>query len=127
MTRTRPSAAKSGRCESRACRDASTRLRPGVLPILIGRGTRIAEYLLDWDKEYRATLRLGETTHTRHARRGVGTFVDYRAEDEIIFAAISRFKGRIQQVPPMYPAVKIGGVPLYKAAREAGLRTAQPE
>ena len=91
----------------------------GVLPILIGRGTRIAEYLLDWDKEYRATLRLGETTDTLDA---TGAVLERRStiglSDETILAAISRFKGRIQQVPPMYSAVKIGGVPLYKAARE---------
>ena len=39
----------------------------GVLPVLIGRGTRIAEYLVEWDKEYRAVLRLGETTDTQDA------------------------------------------------------------
>jgi len=91
----------------------------GVLPMLIGRGTRIAEYLLDWDKEYRAVLRLGETTDTLDA---TGSVLDRRStvglSDETILAAVSHFKGRIQQVPPMYSAVKIGGVPLYKAARE---------
>ncbi len=91
----------------------------GVLPLLIGRGTRIAEYLLDWDKEYRAVLRLGETTDTLDA---TGTVLDRRStvglSDETILAAISRFKGLIPQVPPMYSAVKIGGVPLYRAARE---------
>ena len=45
----------------------------GVLPILIGKGTRIAEYLLHWDKEYRAVLRLGETTDTLDA---TGTILD---------------------------------------------------
>ncbi len=91
----------------------------GVLPLLIGRGTRIAEYLLDWDKEYRAVLRLGETTDTLDA---TGAVLVRRPiiglTDDIILAAISRFKGRIEQVPPMYSAVKIAGVPLYKAARE---------
>ena len=91
----------------------------GVLPVLVGRGTRIAEYLLDWDKEYRAVLRLGETTDTLDA---TGAVLDRRStvglSDETILAAICRFKGRIQQVPPMYSAVKIGGVPLYQTARE---------
>lgn len=91
----------------------------GVLPMLIGRGTRIAEYLLDWDKEYRAILRLGETTDTLDA---TGAVLDRRSivglSDETILAAIFRFRGRIQQVPPMYSAVKIGGMPLYKTARE---------
>lgn len=91
----------------------------GVLPILIGRGTRIAEYLLHWDKEYRAVLRLGETTDTLDA---TGTVLDRCSPDQVteddIREAVSAFKGRIQQVPPMYSAVKVRGVPLYKAARE---------
>jgi tRNA pseudouridine55 synthase len=91
----------------------------GVLPILIGKGTRIAEYLLDWDKEYRAILRLGETTDTLDA---TGTVLERRPIDglteEAIQRAMASFRGRIQQIPPMYSAVKIHGVPLYKSARE---------
>jgi tRNA pseudouridine55 synthase len=100
----------------------------GVLPILIGRGTRIAEYLLHWDKEYRAVLRLGETTDTLDA---TGTVLDRRSLDQVteddIREAVGAFKGRIQQVPPMYSAVKIQGVPLYKTAREGRIidRTAR--
>jgi tRNA pseudouridine55 synthase len=90
----------------------------GVLPVLVGRGTRIAEYLLEWDKEYRAILRLGQTTDTQDA---TGTVLATRSLDglteERIRAAIAKFHGRIAQVPPMYSAVKVGGVPLYKAAR----------
>lgn len=90
----------------------------GVLPVLVGRGTRIAEYLLDWDKEYRAILRLGQTTDTQDA---TGTVLATRSLDglteERIRAAIAPFRGRIQQTPPMYSAVKMAGVPLYKAAR----------
>ncbi|WP_447974886.1 tRNA pseudouridine(55) synthase TruB [Nitrospira sp. Kam-Ns4a] len=90
----------------------------GVLPILTGRATRIAEFLLDWDKEYWAVLRLGETTDTQDA---TGTVLARRPTDGLdeaaIRAAVARFQGRISQVPPMYSAVKVGGVPLYKAAR----------
>ncbi|SLM46935.1 tRNA pseudouridine synthase B [Nitrospira japonica] len=90
----------------------------GVLPVLIGRGTRIAEYLVEWDKEYRAVLRLGETTDTQDA---TGTLVDRQFTGHITPAAIrevaSRFQGAIEQVPPMYSAVKVAGVPLYKSAR----------
>lgn len=91
----------------------------GVLPILIGRGTRIAEYLLDWDKEYRAILRLGETTDTLDATGTVLTRcpIDGLTE-EAIQRATASFRGRIQQIPPMYSAVKIHGAPLYKSARE---------
>src|SRR5262245_31288280 len=90
----------------------------GVLPVLIGQGTRIAEYLLDWDKEYRAVLRLGETTDTQDA---TGRVLLSRETDqvrpEMIQEVARRFQGLIEQVPPMYSAVKVGGVPLYKSAR----------
>jgi tRNA pseudouridine55 synthase len=90
----------------------------GVLPVLIGRGTRIAEYLVEWEKEYWAVLRLGETTDTQDA---TGTVLASRMSDHVTSAAIhesvDRFRGPIEQVPPMYSAVKIGGVPLYKSAR----------
>ena len=90
----------------------------GVLPVLIGRGTRIAEYLVEWDKEYRAVLRLGETTDTQDA---TGTVLARHPTDlvtpESIHEVVGRFRGPIKQVPPMYSAVKVGGVPLYKSAR----------
>ena len=90
----------------------------GVLPVLIGRGTRIAEYLVEWDKEYRAVLRLGETTDTQDA---TGTVLARHTMDsvtpEAIREVVGRFHGPIEQVPPMYSAVKVGGVPLYKSAR----------
>jgi tRNA pseudouridine55 synthase len=90
----------------------------GVLPVLVGRATRIAEYLLDWDKEYLAVLRLGETTDTLDA---TGTVLERREtgrlDEAAIREAVARFRGRIAQVPPMYSAVKVAGVPLYKAAR----------
>jgi tRNA pseudouridine55 synthase len=90
----------------------------GVLPILVGRATRIAEYLIDWDKEYRAVLRLGETTDTQDAAGTVLTMTDPSEVDEAALqAVVTRFRGAQQQLPPMYSAVKIGGQPLYKAAR----------
>jgi tRNA pseudouridine55 synthase len=90
----------------------------GVLPVLIGRGTRIAEYLVEWDKEYRAVLRLGETTDTQDA---TGTVLASQGKGQVtpeaIHKVVGRFRGPIEQVPPMYSAVKVGGVPLYKSAR----------
>jgi tRNA pseudouridine55 synthase len=90
----------------------------GVLPVLVGRGTRIAEYLLDWDKEYRAVLRLGQTTDTQDATGAVlaTRSLDGLTEDRIQ-AAVAPFRGRIVQTPPMYSAVKVDGTPLYKSAR----------
>lgn len=90
----------------------------GVLPILVGRATRIAEYLVDWDKEYRAVLRLGETTDTQDATGQVLSKIDPSGvTEDVLQAVITQFRGAQQQLPPMYSAVKIGGQPLYKAAR----------
>lgn len=90
----------------------------GVLPILIGRATRIAEYLIDWDKEYRAVLRLGETTDTQDATGQVLSATDSsHLTEEAIRAAVVKFRGVQKQLPPMYSAVKVAGKPLYKAAR----------
>ena len=90
----------------------------GVLPILVGRATRIAEYLINWDKEYRAVLRLGETTDTQDATGQVLTRVDpCKVTEDVLQTVIARFRGVQQQLPPMYSAVKVGGQPLYKAAR----------
>ncbi|NJL17320.1 MAG: tRNA pseudouridine(55) synthase TruB [Nitrospira sp.] len=90
----------------------------GVLPILVGRATRIAEYLIDWDKEYRAVLRIGETTDTQDASGQVLTKTDpCRVNEAAIHAVVAKFRGLQRQLPPMYSAVKIGGQPLYKAAR----------
>ena len=90
----------------------------GVLPILVGRATRLAEYLVEWDKEYEAVLRLGEMTDTQDA---TGTVLERRSTEavtpEMISKIVTRFRGPLEQVPPMYSAVKVGGVPLYKAAR----------
>lgn len=100
----------------------------GVLPVLVGRATRIAEYLLDWDKEYQAVLRLGQTTDTLDATGTVLREVSTDGlTDELIRGAFARFQGEIDQLPPMYSAVKVAGRPLYKAARagmtvERGLR-----
>lgn len=90
----------------------------GVLPLLVGRGTRIAEYLLEWDKTYLAGMRLGEATDTQDATGTVLQRAPLTAvTDARIREVVAGFEGRIQQVPPMYSAVKVGGIPLYKAAR----------
>lgn len=90
----------------------------GVLPILVGKATRIAEYLLSWDKEYQAVLRLGETTDTLDA---AGTRLQTCPVDGVteqgIREILPQFQGSLRQTPPMYSAVKVGGMPLYKAAR----------
>lgn len=90
----------------------------GVLPVLVGRATRIAEYLVNWDKEYRAVMRLGETTDTQDATGRLLVKVDpCEVTEDALQSVITRFRGVQQQLPPMYSAVKVGGRPLYEAAR----------
>lgn len=90
----------------------------GVLPVLVGKATRVAEYLFQWDKEYRTVMRLGESTDTQDA---TGTVLETqsveRVTEEMVRQVVSRFVGSLLQVPPMYSAVKVGGVALYKRAR----------
>ena len=99
----------------------------GVLLLCLGRATRIAEYLMNADKEYRAVLRLGVATDTQDATGAViakaAGALPNRATIETV---VGRFVGRHQQVPPMYSAVKVQGVPLYKAARAGRTVDRQP-
>ena len=91
----------------------------GVLPVLIGKGTKIAQYLLDWDKEYAAVLQLGQRTDTQDAWGTVLEESSYESlSEDKVRAVFLGFEGTIQQVPPMYSAVKVGGQPLYKKARK---------
>ncbi|HNP60233.1 MAG TPA: tRNA pseudouridine(55) synthase TruB [Nitrospirales bacterium] len=91
----------------------------GVLPVLIGKGTKIAQYLLGWEKEYGAVLQLGQRTDTQDAWGTVlEEFPIESLTEDRIRSAFATFQGSIQQVPPMYSAVKIGGQPLYKKARK---------
>jgi len=97
----------------------------GVLPICIGKGTKVVEYLLESDKEYRAVLRLGEETDTLDATGKILRRSDQRVTEDELRSALAGFIGRIEQTPPMYSAIKVQGVPLYKAAR-AGQKLSAP-
>jgi len=90
----------------------------GVLPILLGKGTRISDFLMSWDKEYAGILRLGQETDTQDATgKIIQEFPTAHVTEEMIRRVMGKFQGEIQQVPPMYSAVKVDGRPLYKAAR----------
>ncbi len=90
----------------------------GVLPILIGQGTRLSDVLVQWDKEYEAVLRLGLETTTQDAAGAVVRECPTQGlSPEAVRAVMDDCQGEQWQVPPMYSAVKIGGQPLYKAAR----------
>ncbi len=93
-------------------------LASGLLPICLGEATKLSGFLLNADKGYRFTCRLGVTTTTGDAE---GEVVAVRPvgplSRESMEAALRRFVGTIRQIPPMYSALKHNGQPLYKLAR----------
>ncbi len=90
----------------------------GVLPMCVGRGTKLAEYLTAADKQYYARLQLGAFTDTQDASGEVIESFEVSVSEEQIRDAVNGFVGEISQIPPMYSAIKIDGKKLYKLARE---------
>ncbi len=90
----------------------------GVLPICIGKATRVSEYLLNADKEYVADLTLGSRTDTLDVEGKVVDTSLKRVTRNKIISTISNYKGNIKQTPPMYSALKHEGKKLYELARE---------
>jgi len=90
----------------------------GVLPMGLGQGVRVMQFMENTTKLYRAVVRLGVTTDTDDAE---GRVLAERPVPDVtrasLEAALERFRGRIEQVPPNYSALKRGGTPLYKMAR----------
>ena len=89
----------------------------GLLPLCFGEATKFAGELLDADKSYRATLRLGITTDTADAEGQVLETRPVSVTKEQLLVAMSQFTGEIEQIPPMYSALKRDGKPLYEYAR----------
>ncbi|WP_165669533.1 tRNA pseudouridine(55) synthase TruB [Metapseudomonas otitidis] len=92
-------------------------LATGVLPLCFGEATKFSQYLLDADKGYETVAQLGVTTTTGDAEGEVLERRDVTVGRDELEAALARFRGEIQQVPPMYSALKKDGQPLYKLAR----------
>lgn len=90
----------------------------GVLPICIGKGTRISEYLLGVDKEYIGEVTLGFATDTQDGDGRVINSSENIVSEDQINSSFNKFKGVILQTPPMYSALKINGKKLYELARE---------
>jgi tRNA pseudouridine55 synthase len=93
----------------------------GILLICLNEATKIAPFLSDLDKEYLMTAKLGETTDTYDSEGKVierFEISDLRFQIKDIEKIIQRFIGEIEQIPPMYSAVKVSGKPLYKLARK---------
>lgn len=92
----------------------------GVLPVFIGPATRLIEYAADEDKSYRVELTFGYSTDTGDDTGNVITQADERFSPSAarVIAVLQSFVGEIDQVPPMYSALKVGGKRLYELARD---------
>lgn len=90
----------------------------GVLPVCIGNATKAADMLTATDKAYRAQLVLGMTTDTQDADGEVLTECGVFCEENEIINAVKSFEGEIEQIPPMFSAIKVNGKKLYELARE---------
>jgi tRNA pseudouridine55 synthase len=92
-------------------------LATGVLPIALGEATKTVPFVMDGRKEYRFTLRFGEARSTEDAEGEVTATSSVRPTDDAIRSALARFTGEIEQMPPAYSALKIGGQRAYDLAR----------
>jgi tRNA pseudouridine55 synthase len=93
-------------------------LATGMLPVCFGEATKFSQYLLDADKAYDVTACLGATTNTGDAEGDIVTHVDtVQVSMDALNTVLQQFTGPIQQVPPMYSALKHQGRPLYEYAR----------
>jgi len=94
-------------------------LASGLLPICLGQATKVAQFLLDSDKRYFVHAKLGKVSTTGDLEGKVVNFGSTQGIDEnSIKTILSKFVGDINQVPPMYSALKRNGIPLYKLARK---------
>ncbi|MBZ2189394.1 tRNA pseudouridine(55) synthase TruB [Alcanivorax sp. JB21] len=93
-------------------------LATGMLPICFGEATKFSQFLLDADKSYRVTARLGVTTETGDADGAEVTTRPVTSDAATIEQTLMTFLGDIQQIPSMYSAIKHQGQPLYKLARQ---------
>lgn len=90
----------------------------GVLPICIGKATKVSQFLLYKDKKYRGELTLGTATDTQDKYGKIIAETKVNVSENEIREAFSKFKGEILQIPPMFSAIKYKGKKLYELARE---------
>ena len=93
-------------------------LATGMLPICLGEATKFSQFLLDSDKRYVVTAKLGERTDTSDAEGKVVETRPVNVKTAEILAALEQFRGNILQVPTMFSALKHNGKPLYEYARQ---------
>lgn len=89
----------------------------GVLPVCVGKATKLSDVIMDGRKSYRAMLRLGITTTTEDASGEVLETKEVECNEDRIREVVASFIGKLEQVPPMYSAVKVNGKKLYELAR----------
>jgi len=91
----------------------------GLLMVCVNKSTRLASYFTGLDKEYKAVMKLGETTDTQDAYgKIIETIENIQVDNELIEETLQSFTGTILQQPPMFSALKHKGEPLYKLARK---------
>ena len=101
----------------------------GVLPILVGKGTKLSKYLINHDKKYIVTLKLGKKTDTADSD---GKIIEETEVSKDIFKenniknSLNKFIGKNEQIPPMYSAIKVNGKKLYEYARSGKSVEIQP-
>ena len=93
-------------------------LATGMLPICLGEATKFSQFLLDADKRYLVTAKLGERTDTSDAEGQIVETRDVNVKIPEILTALEQFRGDILQVPTMFSALKHNGKPLYEYARQ---------
>lgn len=93
-------------------------LATGLLPVCFGEATKFSNALLDADKTYTAVMRLGQTTTTGDAEGEIIAELPVNFSEADLQAVLARFRGAIQQLPPMYSALKHQGKPLYEYIRQ---------
>ena len=93
-------------------------LATGMLPICLGEATKFSQFLLDADKRYLVTAKLGERTDTSDAEGQIVETRDVNVKTPDILTALEQFRGNILQVPTMFSALKYNGKPLYEYARQ---------
>ncbi len=90
----------------------------GLLPLCFGEATKFAQRMLDADKAYRATIKLGETSTTLDGEGEISKSGEVRCDEVQVRLVLDQFLGSITQVPPMYSALKFEGKALYEYARQ---------
>ncbi|MFO1242610.1 MAG: tRNA pseudouridine(55) synthase TruB [Rickettsiales bacterium] len=101
-------------------------LATGILPLALGEATKTVQYAMDAEKTYRFTVKFGEQTTTDDREGEITTTSDKRPQDTDIKAILKNYIGEIEQIPPVYSAIKIGGERAYDLARAGAAPKMEP-